>query len=89
MSTDEALTTATTNAASLLDGPKLGSLRPGAVGDVVVVEGNVLTDISLLARPSGIRHVVRAGRDLSGYLREVSEALDLQEAEHLTRSEGS
>ncbi|MEU6096224.1 amidohydrolase family protein [Streptomyces sp. NPDC047079] len=89
MSTDEALTTATANAASLLDRPELGSLRPGAVGDVVVVEGNVLTDISRLAQPSNIRHVVRAGRDLSGYLRGVSEVLDLRPAEYPTRSDES
>ncbi|WP_026153291.1 metal-dependent hydrolase family protein [Amycolatopsis methanolica] len=89
MSADEAITTATTNAASLLDRPDLGSLRTGAVGDVVVVEGNVLTDIGRLSRPSNIRHVVRAGRELSGYLRAVSEALDLQEPEHPTLAEGS
>ncbi len=77
MSVDEALTTATTNAASLLNRPELGSLQPGAVGDVVVVEGNVLSDISRLTERSNIRHVVRSGRDLTRYLRGLSETLDL------------
>ncbi|MEU6134383.1 amidohydrolase family protein [Nocardioides sp. NPDC047086] len=77
MSTDEALTTATTSAASLLDRPDIGSLRSGAAGDVVVVKGNVLADISRLTQPANIKHVVRAGRDLSACLKDVSAALDI------------
>lgn len=89
MSAEEAITTATTNAALLMDRPDLGSLQAGAAGDVVVVEGNVLTDIGRLGQPSNIRHVVRAGRELSKYLRSVSEALDFQEAEHPAQAERS
>ena len=79
MSPEEALATATTNAASLLDRPELGSLRPGSVGDVVVVEGNVLTEISLLAQRSNLRYIVLGGRDVSGYLREATAVFGLDD----------
>jgi imidazolonepropionase-like amidohydrolase len=78
MTVDEALATATTNAAQLLDRPDLGALRAGAAGDVVVVDGDVLTDISRLAQTANIRHVVRAGRDLSSYLSASLDILDLR-----------
>lgn len=78
MTIDEALATATRNAAQLLDRPDLGALRAGAAGDVVVVEGDVLSDISLLAQTANIRHVVRAGRDLSSYLTASLDVLDLR-----------
>jgi imidazolonepropionase-like amidohydrolase len=87
MSADEALATATTTAASLLGRPDLGSLRAGAAGDVVIVDGNVLSDVSRLAQRSNIRHVVRAGRDLSAYLRTTSEILDLHAEETATHSD--
>lgn len=79
MSPAEALATATTNAASLLGRPELGSLRPGSVGDAVVVEGNVLAEISILARRSNLRYIVRAGREVGGYMREATEALGLDD----------
>lgn len=72
MSVEEALSTATVNAAALLDRPHWGSLRAGSAGDAVVVLGNVLDDVGLLRRPSHIKHVITAGRDVSGYLREWS-----------------
>lgn len=77
MSVNEALATATTNAASLLARPDIGALHAGAVADVVVVEGDVLSDVSLLSDPSRIKHVVRAGQDVTSYLRAGTEALDL------------
>ena len=84
MTVDEALATATTTAAELLDRPALGALRVGAVGDVVVVDGDVLADISRLAQIANIRHVVRAGRDLSQYVRDTSEVLALRSEEGAT-----
>lgn len=87
MSADEALATATTTAASLLGRPDLGSLRAGAAGDAVIVDGNVLSDISRLGQRSNIRHVVRAGRDLSAYLRATSEILDFHPEEDATHSD--
>lgn len=80
MSPEEALATATTNAASLLDRPEIGSLRAGSVGDVIVVEGNVLNEISLLTQRSNLRYIVRAGRDISGYLREATEVMGLHDS---------
>jgi imidazolonepropionase-like amidohydrolase len=80
MSPEEALTTATTNAASLLDRPEVGSLSVGSVGDVVVVEGNVLTEIGLLAQRSNLKYIVRAGRDITAHVREATAVLGLDEA---------
>ncbi|NMO94027.1 amidohydrolase family protein [Actinomycetospora sp. TBRC 11914] len=75
MPTEEALATATTTAAQLLGRPEIGALRPGCAGDALVVEGDVLSDIGLLA--GHVRHVVRAGTDLTEHLRATGEVLDL------------
>ncbi|GAA0603189.1 amidohydrolase family protein [Sporichthya brevicatena] len=77
MTVDEALATATVNAAELLDRPDLGALRAGAAGDIVVVEGDVLADITRLGQRENIQHVVRAGQDLSAHLRTGLDVLDL------------
>ncbi|WP_110207114.1 metal-dependent hydrolase family protein [Nocardioides daejeonensis] len=79
MSADEAIATATTVAADLLDQPLLGSLRPGAAGDAVVVDGDVVGDIGLLTSRHNIRHVVRAGTDVGEYLRVASTAMGLED----------
>ncbi len=56
------LRAATSAAADLLGMTgELGTLRPGALADLVVVEGDPLTDISAVADPSRIRHVVQSG----------------------------
>ncbi|BBG00866.1 MULTISPECIES: metal-dependent hydrolase family protein [Pseudonocardia] len=77
MTTDEALATATVNAAALLDRPDLGVLREGGAGDAVVVAGDVLADIGVLGQVANIKHVVRSGRDLSDHLRATSDVLDI------------
>jgi imidazolonepropionase-like amidohydrolase len=77
MSTDEALAAATTTAAELLGRPEIGALRAGCVGDALVVEGDVLADISLLTRASRIKYVVRAGTDVTEHVRSTTEVLDL------------
>lgn len=77
MTVDDALVTATSAASELLGRPELGALRPGCVGDVVVVDGDVLADVGRLAKTANIKHVVRAGLDLSDHLRAASEALGL------------
>ncbi|MCS5498265.1 amidohydrolase family protein [Cnuibacter physcomitrellae] len=61
----EALTTATATAADLLGRSDLGRLEPGAVGDVVCVEGDLLADISLLRVRGGIRTILKDGRDVT------------------------
>jgi imidazolonepropionase-like amidohydrolase len=89
MSPEEALVTATTNAASLLDRPEIGSLKAGSAGDVIVVEGNVFNEISLLTQRSNFRHIVRDGRDISGYLREGTQALGLDDSAEPDRGDSS
>jgi imidazolonepropionase-like amidohydrolase len=65
----QALETATVGAAEMYGrAGELGVLAPGAVADAVVLDGNPLSDISVLRRPGGIRHVVKDGADLSALL---------------------
>lgn len=54
---------ATTIAAKLIDMEgKLGIVREGAIADLLVVEGNPLEDVSLLAKPEqNVRLVMKAG----------------------------
>lgn len=61
MTAEEALRTATTNAAELLGQEKtLGAIAPGYVGDLVAVEGNPLKDITAVIRR--VRWVMKAGQ---------------------------
>ena len=55
----EALRAATIDAATLLGRTEIGEIRVGAVGDLVVVEGDPLRDIHALERPA---LVVKGGR---------------------------
>ena len=65
MSPEEALTTATVNAAALLDqSADLGSATPGHYADLIAVEGDPLTDIQ--AAIGRVRAVMKAGRVVSG-----------------------
>lgn len=75
MSATEALATATATASELIDRPDLGSLRPGSIGDALIVDQNVLADVSALR--SGVHSVVRGGRDVTDYLAESVEVLGL------------
>jgi imidazolonepropionase-like amidohydrolase len=50
MSTVDALNTATRNAADVLGRPDLGRIQRGAVADLVIVEGNPMTDIGALSK---------------------------------------
>jgi imidazolonepropionase-like amidohydrolase len=67
----EVLRQATSKAGRLvgLSGPrnpygKLGVIEPGAVADILIVDGNPLQDISLLARPKGNLSVIIKGGKL-------------------------
>ena len=43
--------------------PKLGCIRPGALADLLIIDGNPLRDISLLQRPERtITHIMKSGR---------------------------
>jgi imidazolonepropionase-like amidohydrolase len=50
----DALATATRTAADVLGRPDLGRLEPGALADVVVVDGDATTDIGALSHPSRV-----------------------------------
>ena len=58
------LASATTVAAELIGyAGRLGVVAPGAIADLLVVDGNPLDDVSLLAHPNrSIRAVLQAGR---------------------------
>jgi imidazolonepropionase-like amidohydrolase len=61
LTAEEALRTATTNAAELLGQEKaLGAIAPGYEGDLVAVEGDPLKDITAVI--SRVRWVMKAGR---------------------------
>jgi imidazolonepropionase-like amidohydrolase len=61
MTAEQALRTATTNAAELLGQEKsLGAIAPGYEGDLVAVEGDPLKDINAVIRR--VRWVMKAGR---------------------------
>ena len=51
----EAIRSATTNAAEALGRPgQVGTIAPGAWGDIVAVQGDPLVDVKLLERPSAV-----------------------------------
>lgn len=57
---------ATTNAADLLGmSGEVGTLTPGAHADLLVVDGDPLVDVDVLAEPHHLTHVVQAGRIVS------------------------
>lgn len=58
MSTEEALTAATRNAANVLGRSDLGRLEAGALADVIVVDGDALADIEAVSR---VERVYREG----------------------------
>jgi imidazolonepropionase-like amidohydrolase len=62
MSPMEALLTATRNAAELLGlGDRLGTLEAGKLADLIVVDGDPLSDIAVLTRPGAVRLALIGG----------------------------
>jgi imidazolonepropionase-like amidohydrolase len=60
----DVLSWGTSNAGQLLVDPpaKVGVIEPGALADLIIVEGDPLTDLSLLARPNdALKAVIRDG----------------------------
>ncbi len=41
---------------------RLGTLEKGRIADVIVVEGDVTKDVTLLGRPGGMKHIFKGGR---------------------------
>jgi imidazolonepropionase-like amidohydrolase len=64
MSPLEALQSATSSAAAALHLSRLGTLEPGKLGDLLVVDGDPLVDITLLRNKDKILRVIRGGRCL-------------------------
>jgi imidazolonepropionase-like amidohydrolase len=62
MSPMEAIVASTSRGAECVERPELGALAPGRVADVLVVDGDPLDDISVLAERSRIRLVVKDGK---------------------------
>jgi imidazolonepropionase-like amidohydrolase len=60
MTPEQALSTATTNAAALLGKDKeLGAIAPGYFADIVAVEGDPLTDVNVII--NNVRWVMKGG----------------------------
>ena len=64
----QAIEAATANAPSTLgpQAPNAGQLREGMDADVICVDGDPVTDISVLASPANITHVYKDGRQVKG-----------------------
>ncbi|MCD2147392.1 metal-dependent hydrolase family protein [Gordonia paraffinivorans] len=75
MSVNEALASATAVASELLGRPDIGSLRPGSMGDALIVDRTILSDISRLRE--GIKTIIRSGRDVTDYLGQSADVLAL------------
>jgi imidazolonepropionase-like amidohydrolase len=59
----QSILASTSNAARLLHlDDCLGTLEVGKFADVIVVDGNVLADISRIANPANVKLVLKAGR---------------------------
>jgi imidazolonepropionase-like amidohydrolase len=61
MSPMQAIVAATKNAAECLERPELGTLEPGHLADVVIVDGNPLDDVRILGDAKRIHLVMKAG----------------------------
>ena len=68
MSPLEAIEAATANGPATLgrQGPRSGRLEPGFDADILVVDGDPLTDLALLADPANITAVWRGGSQVKG-----------------------
>jgi imidazolonepropionase-like amidohydrolase len=62
----EAIRAGTSNAARLMMDDRIGSLEPGKLADVVVVEGNPLEDIEALKGSEKVRLVFMGGKLIKG-----------------------
>lgn len=62
MSTMQAIVASTSRGAECAERPELGALAPGRIADVLVVDGDPLDDIRVLAERSRIHLVVKDGK---------------------------
>ncbi|TNC27802.1 metal-dependent hydrolase family protein [Amycolatopsis alkalitolerans] len=62
----DVLRSATTVAAELVGMTgEIGTLRPGARADLLVVDGDPLADVTVLAEPKHFRHIIQGGEPVS------------------------
>ena len=62
MSEMDAIVCATSRAAECIERPDLGALVPGKIADVLVVDGDPLSDIRILEQRSRIKLVMKEGK---------------------------
>ncbi|GAB3567012.1 amidohydrolase family protein [Amycolatopsis endophytica] len=63
----EIIRSATSVAAELVNlSGEIGTLRPGSHADLLVVDGDPLADVGVLAEPENFRHIIQAGTIVSG-----------------------
>ena len=58
----DALRAGTRNGADLMDLPAAGRITDGAAADFLIVEGNPVDDIAMVAERANHRRVVKSGR---------------------------
>ena len=66
----EAIVAATRGGAAALGLPQLGRIHPGAVADLLVIDGDPLEDIHLFVRPDRIWLVLQRGQPVAGAIRD-------------------
>ena len=68
MSAMEAIVCATSRAAECIERPDLGALAPGKIADVLVVDGDPLSDIRVLEQRARIKLVIKGGKSFRNLL---------------------
>jgi len=58
----EVIRWATVNGAAMMQNDELGVIAVGNLADLIVVDGDPLADMGILARPGGIVHVMQGGK---------------------------
>lgn len=69
MTPAQALTTATRAAADVVGFGDAGTLEPGKRADVLIIDGNPLENIRVMAEPGAVQAVIQGGALVSGALR--------------------
>jgi imidazolonepropionase-like amidohydrolase len=65
----EGIAAATHGSAQALGLPDVGRVEPGAVADLLVIDGDPVADVDLLRRPERIAMVIQRGRIVAGHAR--------------------
>ncbi|SLN64706.1 metal-dependent hydrolase family protein [Oceanibacterium hippocampi] len=61
----QAIEVSTRNTAKLLKATDVGTVEEGMLGDVIVVEGDVVSNVRVLEVPGNMRHVLIAGQEVA------------------------